>query len=154
MHAYVYMHAYMQAYVTWGAPVLLARDSLFPVPGRYRLLRQQSLLHAHAGVRNVESSRPDAYLQDALTPHLLQGSQRSVEYQERLAKVVQLLFWDILYLPTCCAACSQCQLCWCLTNWIMVQRLLYVIDAHIVHRTMQTLGALCKPVLTPRAQWQ
>ncbi|KAL0021692.1 hypothetical protein WJX79_001040 [Trebouxia sp. C0005] len=39
-----------------------------------------------AGVRNVESSRPDAYLHDSLTPHFLQGSQRSVQSQERLAK--------------------------------------------------------------------
>lgn len=37
-------------------------------------------------MRNVESCRPDAFLHDALTPHLLQGSQRSLQSQERLAK--------------------------------------------------------------------
>ncbi len=39
----------------------------------------------------MESSRPVAYLHDSLTPHLLQGSERSLQSQERLAKVVQPL---------------------------------------------------------------
>lgn len=34
----------------------------------------------------MESSRPDAYLHDSLTPHLLQGSERSLQSQERLAE--------------------------------------------------------------------
>ncbi|KAL0050501.1 hypothetical protein WJX82_000873 [Trebouxia sp. C0006] len=37
-------------------------------------------------VRNVESSRPDAYLHDSLTPHLLQGSERSLQSQERMTE--------------------------------------------------------------------
>lgn len=47
------------------------------------------------GVRNVESSRADAYLHDALTPHLLEGLERSLQSQQRLAKVPQPLLCAI-----------------------------------------------------------
>ena len=67
---------------------LTARTSLGPL-GSDNVVRRGAAFLTVTGVGSIESARTDVNLHDPLTPHLLQGSDRSLQSQQRLAKVLQ-----------------------------------------------------------------